>query len=186
MKNALIIIRVCKRDEIIALRCYYSFIKYIPNIEIIIFAEEDEYNTFGDSEFNMWYHTSYDNYGGRDNIIPYIEYLKKFNFIINFDYTIVVDSDIELLKNPLDEEFEFGGIQDKDNVRHFSGQLLIFRSNLLKKVLEYENIYELTEELISKKISIADDTVLSYIATEYTNKTRNFFEKEYWIHSKEL
>ena len=106
--------------------------------------------------------------------------------IKNYDYIILSDSDIQLLKNPLEQDFEFGGIQDKNNPRHFSGQMLIFKKELFERVLEYKNVYALTEELISKNISIADDTVLSWIATEYTNKTYDFYDKDYWIHSKEI
>ena len=181
----LIIIRVCKRDELIALRCHKSFLEKIPNIEIIIFAEDDDYNTFGDSEFNMWYHPSYDNYGGRGNVIPYIKKLKEIK-IRNYKYVVIVDSDIQILKNPLEHEFDFGGIQDDNNKRHFSGQLLIFKSELLQKVLTYEKVYELTEDFVNKNISVADDTILSWIATEYTTNTYNFLNQNYWIHSKQI
>jgi len=181
--KVLILIRVCPRDQELAARCERTFEKVIKKCDIRWFAEEGEYKLWTFSPF-IW-HPFFDNYGGRDYVLPFIEELKKLN-VRNYDYIILTDSDIQLLKNPLEQDFEFGGIQDQNNLRHFSGQMLIFKRELFEKVLAYKDIYKLTEELIEKNISIADDTILSWIATEYTNKTYNFYDQDYWIHSKEI
>ena len=184
--RTLTLIRTCPKDEELAIRCYVSF-KRKAKCDVVFFAERPVEDYSKSDILRVFaptmYRPKFDNFGGRDNVIPYLEELKRVN-VDNYDYIILSDSDIQILKDPIDEDFDFGGIQDFNNFRHFSGQLLIFKTEIFKKVLEYELIYELTEELIEKGISIADDTVISWIATEYTNNTRNFFEKDYWIHSK--
>lgn len=180
----LAIIRVCPKDQRLASRCEKSIKEHIPDCSIIWFAEEGKYEFL--TRAPIYYRPFFDNFGGRDNVLPYLKELKNLP-IQNYKNILLVDSDITFLKNPLDSEYDLGGIQDYTNKRHFSGQCIILKSELLQSVLNYEFISKLIQELLdTTNISIADDTVISWIATTYTENTKDFFNQDYWVHSKKI
>ena len=195
MKN-LVIIRTCLRDDFIAWNCYQSFKNIIPDADYCFFAEQprncERYKWITQTGENISFRRWVGNMGGVDYALPYIEDLKEFNKTTDcfglhtrwYENIIISDADIVLYKNPLEHEFDFGGIQDDTNKRHFSGQLQIYDGCLLEKVLNYPEYPKIVELLLSKNISIADDTLMSWVATMYTDKVFNFFGLGYWLHEK--
>lgn len=183
--KALVIIRPCPRDDRLAYRCYNSFKEVGIGDKFIFFAEKGEYPLLSacDGEFMFRAHMS--NFGGRDNVRPYIEYLKKID-IAGFDKIVISDADIIVHKNFLDGEYSLGGIQQAGNPRHFSGQLLIFDNYTFDWVINYPDFELLMEGFIEKDYCIADDTVLTWVATLATDRTRDFNGEDYWTHTKEI
>lgn len=180
--KTLVIIRTCKRDDFISFLAYKSF-KIHLDCDIVFFAEEGhDYKWIKKTDAEIVYRPYCDNFGGRSNVITFIEELKHIN-TEGYDYVIVSDADIHLDKNPL-VGFEFGGIRDENNKRHFSGQLLIYSRDLFDLVLHYKRYAEIFEIFIDTNQSIADDTIMSFIATSYTDNVYDFSGKGYWRHEK--
>lgn len=179
----LIIIRTCKRDDALALRCYMSFKKLNIKAKYLFFAEEGEYTYITQTTEEIVYHKYCDNYGGRDNVRQYLNELNKINFD-NYSKVIISDSDIIVHKDPLEIYCEYGGIQDSKNLFHFSGQFLIIDESVLNTILAFENYEILYQYFIDNDISIADDTVFGYVASGCTTKIYNYEDQDYWTHTK--
>ena len=181
----LIIIRTCPRDEKLAMRCYKTFQDCGIEGEYIFFAEEGEYKEI--INHKVFYHPGCNNFGGRLNVVAYLEYLNRLKDELNlftYDTVVISDSDIIIIKNFLPVNCDYGGVQDKNNPNHFSGQLLVMKSYILMDILDYKDIYGLTEDMIGKGLDIADDTVFGEIAAKYTDEKCAFEEDSYWIHTK--
>ena len=185
MKN-LVIIRTCKRDDFLAFYCYQSFKKVGVRADFIFFAEYPvpPYKWIEKTKEQIIYRNYAGNFGGILGAMPYITDLKRLN-IDDYDRVVISDSDIIVHKDPFyDDSFLFGGIRDDNNPRHFSGQFQIYDAQLLKKIIEYPNYLNLSANLQLEGINIADDTMISHVATQYTDKTKNFFGLGYWTHDK--
>lgn len=184
MKRILLIIRSCKRDDFIARLCYDSWIDVLPDADYLFFLENGEYK-YVPKDVQVSYRRSCDNFGGRANAVPFIEDLKKID-TKPYDFICVCDADVIMYKNPFDNDydFNFGGWGDDNNPRHFSGQLMIWKRDLFNSVVKFPFIEDAVNEMIKKGISIADDTILSYIATMFTEDVFRFNGLEYWVHEK--
>ena len=180
--KTLVIIRTCKRDDFISYLCYKSFVIHL-DCDVIFFAEEGEYKWIPKANQQIIYRPFCDNFGGKSNVITYLEQLKKIN-TEEYDKVILSDADIILDRNPFENEFDFGGIEDVNNPLHYSGQLLIFSRWLFDKVLHYEKYNEVFELIDANGYSIADDTVLSFVATAYSENVFDFNGKGFWRHDK--
>lgn len=183
--ETLVIIRTCKRDDFLAYLAYKSF-KNVLDCDVVFFAEEGEGGykwMISKTSGNIVMRPYCDNFGGRSNVILCLEFLKKIN-TEKYDKVIFSDADIILEKNPFDNEFDFGGIRDENNNRHYSGQFLIFSRWLFDKVIHYERYGELFKIFIDSNLSIADDTIFSYVATAFTENVFNFDKLGYWRHEK--
>lgn len=187
LNKLLVIIRTCPKDDYISYLCYQSWKKVLPNATVIFFAEDegdiDQYKWIPQTDCSIIMRPFCDNFGGRSNVITCVEWLKKI-YTAWYDYIAFCDADITLLKNPFDEYFDFGGVKDVNNPRHYSGQLLLFKQGLFNDILHYDKYEELYEQFINENISILDDTIFSYLATEGTDKVRDFYKTDYWRHEK--
>lgn len=183
MKRALVIIRTCLRDDFLSLMCYGSFKHLKLDADYIFFCESSQYKWINQLGVTMLYRSNCDNFGGRTNVIPYLKDLKLIN-TDGYEYVLVADADLIMNKNPLDEGFSFGGIRDDNNNRHYSGQLLIFKKELFDTIVSFDDFVSTIDEMIKKEINIADDTVISYVATGITDDVRVFNELNYWEHTK--
>jgi hypothetical protein len=163
----------------------------VIDCDVVFFAEDQQgYKWmnlifYGKTNFRdgILYRPFCDNFGGRSNVILCIEFLKKIS-TEDYDKVIFCDADIILERNVFDQDFDFGGIRDRNNIRHFSGQFLIFSQWLFDKVIHYERYGELFKIFIDSNQSIADDTIFSYVATAFTEKTFDFEGLGYWRHEK--
>ncbi|SRR6266496_3071445 len=151
--------------------------------DVIFLAEEGDYKWMPKAKRQIIYRPFCDNFGGKSNVITYLEQLKKIN-TEQYDKIILSDADIVIDKSPLSEKYDFGGILDVNNKRHYSGQLLIFSRWLFDKVLHYENYNDIFKIVDENGYSIADDTIFSYVATAYTENIFDFNGKGFWRHEK--
>lgn len=185
--NTLVIIRTCRRDDFISWLAYKTFKDVGAGDKFIFYAEEkqkDEYRWITKTGEEIFWREHCSNFGGRSNLKIFLKGLRQID-TTGYDYVIVSDSDIIMEKNPFDgNEFELGGVQQAGNPRHFSGQLIIYSGKLFQKVIHYPEYDILMEQMIRDNYSIADDTVMTWIATMYTDKTFDFDGKEYWRHVK--
>lgn len=193
MKKKLIIIRTNGRDDFIAWLCYQTFRKVCKDADYIFFAEYEDWE-FTKQKYEwinttcqpIFYHEFCSNFGGRDYLVPYFWYLKAMLMqldLSSYDYVGISDADMIFLKNPFDEDFDIGGIQDANNWRHISGQFMVFKPDVLKRILR-SNIFREIDEVMERGYAVADDTVFTHIATKEEIKIRDFYEKDYWIHHK--
>ena len=183
----LIIIRCCPKDDELAYRCYTTFKDTGIEAEYLFFAENGKYPLCIQTKENFYFRPWMDNFCGRSNVIPYIEHLRKIDVSI-YDMIILSDADIIVNKNPLDHHFDFGGIRDATNHRHFSGQMLIFSKSIFTRLMTYDRYEETMEYFINNtNYSIVDDTILSWVATEDKNITTfDFNGLNYWVHTKAI
>lgn len=198
MHKTLVIIRTYPADEYIAMLCRESFEKVVE-ADYIFFGEPGEYKYI--KPFIRPYCC---NFGGRDNVRACIEGLKKID-TSGYDYVIFCDSDITVHKNVFEfahyyfsiatgvvtqgvlkytAHFDFGGIKDVSNDRHYSGQMLIFSREVFHYVVNYNNYDELFASFIYEGLAIADDTIFSFLALSQTTKTKDFYGLNYWTHKK--
>ncbi len=183
MSRTLVIIRTCLRDDNIAYLCYHSF-KQVMDADYLFFAEQADYKWISITGVPIIYRDCYDNFGGQIGLHGFIKEASLID-VSKYDTVIVSDSDITMLKNPLQLNFEFGGVKSETNERHYSGQLLIYSNEVWNRVMSYTKYNELIEKFVnSGTIDVADDTCMSWVATEFTNDTFDFHEKGYWIHEK--
>ncbi len=181
----LVIIRTFPKDDFISYLCYKSFQKVLKdrNVQYLFFAERGNYNWILKTNETILYRNEVANFGGRSGVECCIKWLSKLNYE-TYDKVIFSDADIILNKDPLEFDYQIGGVQDLTNKRHFSGQLIIYDRWLFEKVLNYQGYENLYNHFLENNISIADDTIMSWVATEYTDKTKNFYEQDYWTHEK--
>ena len=173
MKKVLVIIRTCQKDDFISYLCYKSF-QSVMNADYLFFAEEGEYKWIKETGEKVLWRAACGNFGGQSGLYVVINGLKVYN-IEQYGKIILSDSDITLFKNPLDYQYDFGGIKSATNERHYSGQLLIFSKNIWDKVMQYEHYDKLIKSFVdSGTIDVADDTCMSWVATEYTENVFNF------------
>jgi hypothetical protein len=181
--STLAIIRVFPVDDWIAYNCFNS-LKEVIGCDVVFFAEQGFYKWIGTTNSPIVYRRECGNFGGEKGVNTCIDFLTKID-VSKYENIILCDSDITVLKNPLEFEFTFGGIQDINNPRHFSGQFLIFKRWLFEKVLKYDGYNELIDKFVNEgQVDVADDTCLSYVATEYTDNTFDFLNKHFWLHEK--
>lgn len=182
----LAIIRTFPADDYIAYLCYQSFKKVI-GCDFIFFAEHGEYKWLSKADGVFMFHDSFGNYGGQLGLNGCINELSKIKTDA-YDYVILVDSDIIMVKNPLSVlstiDFEFGGIMDFNNHRHYSGQLLIFSEAVWRKVITYPNYDWVMDNFLKDGTDIADDTCLSWVATGEIQNIFSFPKDVYWRHEK--
>lgn len=188
MKN-LVIIRTCERDDFLAFHCYNSFKKVGVDADYLFFAQHS-YNGYkwitrtGEKIVERGYS---DNFGGMIHALSYIQDLKSLD-VSGYDRIIISDSDIILHKNPLEvmDEYGFGigGVQDATNKKHFSGQFQIYSAEVFERCMGYREYESLSIKFISDGINVADDTLLSWIATDHAETLMNFDGTGCWSHEK--
>lgn len=187
----LVIIRVYPIDDWIAFNCYSSFKKVLPEADYIFFAQSSEDPPKGSYKWitsvigaKILIRPYCCNFGGRDHVRACVEGLKMID-LVRYSKVIFSDADIVVHKNPLDEDFEFGGIRSTYNDWHYSGQMLIFDRWLFEEVVWYdhENVFN---DFLERGVSISDDTIFSWIALTYCGEsdTKNFWNLGYWEHAK--
>lgn len=184
MKN-LVIIRTCKRDDFIAWYCYQSFKKLNIDADYIFFAEDSyiPYEWILKTGEPIIYREFFDNFGGAKNAVPYFKRIGDI-YYSEYERILISDSDIVLYKDPFDEDFDFGGYVDAINPRHISGQCQIYKPEVLKRVVEYPWYQNLVQNLAESGISVADDTLSSWVATMEDVKIKDFADSGYWLHEK--
>jgi hypothetical protein len=180
MKSVLIIIRICPKDDYIGFRCMETFKATGIDADYLFFAEQGEYKWIKDQK--IVYREYCGNFLGKDGVYASVQGFKDINRD-HYGKVIFCDSDITVYKNPLDSEFDFGGIQDSENPRHFSGQMLIFSKWLFDKVALHPDYRDLINWFCDNNKSVADDTIFSWVATGYTDNIRAF-PGGYWHHEK--
>lgn len=185
--QTLVIIRTYPVDDYIAYLCYLSF-KKVMSCNFIFFAEKGRYKWLTKTNGIFLHRESCVNFGGQLGLNICIDGLSKIN-VTRYDNIILCDSDITVLRNPLDVKevvhYEFAGVQDYNNKRHFSGQFLIFSNRVWNKVMKFPNYVWLIESFVKEGIvDVADDTCMSWVATGVTTETYNFHELGYWKHEK--
>ncbi len=179
--RVLVIIRTFPKDDFITKLCHDSF-KNIMDCDILFFAEKGEYKWININAAIL--RDSCSNFGGQAGLYNCVDNLKYLD-VEKYDKIILSDSDITMLKNPLDYDFDFGGIQSATHNWHYSGQLLIYSKWLWDKVMGYEKYDRLIDIFVkSGTIDVADDTCMSWVATDYTDNVFDFSGLEYWRHEK--
>jgi len=188
--KTLIIIRTYPVDDYISYLCYLSWKKVLPDAKFIFFAQNE--NDPPPGKYKWIVETGEDilirgyccNFGGRSHVEAYIEGLKRID-VSGYDKIICSDADITVHKNPLEHDFEFGGVRHVGNERVYSGQCLIFSRWVFQKLIQYPHYESLFNEFINDGYrSISDDTIFSWLATSWTDKTFGFWDKDYWSHDK--
>jgi hypothetical protein len=173
----LCIIRICPKDDFIGWRTMEGWKKVIE-ADYLFFAEQGEYKWIAGQ--NIVHRPHCDNFLGKDGVYAVIEGFKNVNYE-GYDKIIFCDSDLTIKGNPFVEEFDFGGIQDCDNLRHFSGQCMIFSKWVLDRMLACKRYRQLIEWFCDHQKSVADDTIFSWVCTEFVGgKHLN----GYWQHEK--
>lgn len=185
----LIIIRTYPIDDYISYLCYQSFKKIYPDAKYIFFAQNEndpppgKYKWIRETSEEILFRPYCCNFGGRDHVRNYVKGLKYID-TSGYDKIICSDADITVKKNVFEHEFEFGGIKHFDYDRLYSGQFLIFSKDIFDKIVAYELYEQLFQHFIDNNMSISDDMIFSWIATFWTDKTFDFYEKNYWAHEK--
>lgn len=178
--KAIVIIRTYPKDDFIAFRCMETFEATGINADYIFFAEQGEYKWIKDQK--ILFRPQAGNFGGRTGVEVLVEGLRRID-TAGYDKIIISDSDITVHKNPLDSEFDFGGIQDLDNPRHFSGQMMIFSKWLFDKMINFDGYEAIIQYFLDRIVlHVADDTVISWAVTSWTDNVRCF--NGYWTHEK--
>lgn len=190
MTNVLILIRTYPTDDYISYLCYLSWKKVLPDAKYIFFAQDEndppqgKYKWIRETGEEIYIRPYCCNFGGRDNVRAYIQGLKGLDFT-GYDKIICSDADITVHKNPMENDFEFAGVQHQGNERVYSGQCLIFDGKLFEWIVSYPYYEKLFDEFINDGYrSISDDTIFSWLATAWTDKTFDFYNKGYWDHEK--
>lgn len=185
-----VIIRTCPRDDGIAKLCYESFKLANIDAQYSFLAEPGEYNYINKTGINIYYRSKVDNYGGQFGVKGFISGLKKYNFN-DCDQVIISDSDIIVFKNFLSQisNFDHAGAGCNSNfkkkkIRHISGQMQIFNGTTINRLkqLSIRDIDYHVQNMVSDKISVADDTFNSYM-TDLWNCKKIFLHK-CWTHYK--
>lgn len=184
--KTLVIIRTCKRDDFLAWYAAKTF-KGVMDCDIIFFADRGEKDDVDDYRWIDKDRTHYrefcSNFGGLGYFWPMLRGLKRID-TAGYDKVIFSDADIIVHKSPLENDFEFGGVQQVGNPRHYSGQMLIFSRWIFDELIAYDN-WEMVAKIIEDNgWGVADDTMFSFVATELTDKTFDFNGKGYWTHDK--
>lgn len=188
--KVLILIRTYPIDDYISFLCYLSWKRVLPEATFIFFAQDEndpppgKYKWIRETGEQIHIRPYCCNFGGRDHVRAYIKGLQDID-TTDYDKIICSDADITVFKNPLVYDFDFGGIQHIDNKRVFSGQCLIFSQSIFDRLVWYRDYEAVFDEFINDGYrSISDDTIFSWLATAWTDKTFDFFEKDYWAHEK--
>lgn len=184
-----IIIRTCLRDDHLAKICLESF--KLQNIEAdySFLAETGNYTYIPHTQTDIIYKPKCDNYGGQLGVKGLLSSLKNYSF--SEDETIILsDSDIIVFENFIShldnsDHLGVGGIDPNNGLFHISGQMQIFKGKILNRLLELtdKQINEIVHEMVSKNISVADDTFNSYL-TDKWNCKKTLLPLGKWLHLK--
>lgn len=174
----LILIRTCPKDDFISFRTMHQWKAAGVKGDYMFFAEEGEYKWIKDEKIH--YRPKCDNFLGKDGVYAALEGFKGIDFE-GYDKIIFCDADLTIYKSPFDVEFDFGGVQDCDNPRHFSGQCLIFSKWVFDKMRYYHDYPGLITFFVDRLMSVADDTIFSYVCTSYVG---GHHLNGYWQHEK--
>jgi hypothetical protein len=190
VKSILIIIRTYPVDDFISYLCYRSWKAVLPDAKFIFFCQNEtdpppgKYKCIAMTGEQMLIRPYCCNFGGRDHVRAYIDGLKKID-TTGYDKIACCDADVTMIKNPFEHEFDFAGISHYGYTRLYSGQLLMFDKKIFDRVVGYTGYEELFEQFIKDGYrSISDDTIISWLVTEWGVKVFDFFEKNYWHHYK--
>jgi hypothetical protein len=187
--KALIIIRTYPIDDYISYLCYQSFKRFYPNAKYIFFAQNEndpppgKYYWITQTGEEILIRPYCCNFGGKSHVEGYVEGLKKID-TTGFDKIVCSDADITILKDIFENDFDLGGVKHFDYDRLYSGQLLIFSKEIFDRIVAYPDYPKLYDYFIENGLSISDDMIFSWLATEWTEKRFDFYNKGYWNHEK--
>lgn len=186
----LAIIRTFEAELKNALQCAKSIERFNVADEIHYFAQEGDYKI--DVPYPVHMRGDAGNMGGLGRVKVFWADMKHSFSNVDFDYIMMIDSDITFLK---DFRHEFDGtdhmgIMDaagrlNEDVKHISGQCQIFSKRAWDRIINYHSIDWASDYIIRNEYSVADDTIFSVMVQEgsgYTVKDLNC--KGYWIHDK--
>ena len=189
-----ILIRTCVRDDYIGLLAYQSMKKIYPDAKYVFLAEKPTVDKYYNYTFKAAAQVSFrplcDNFGGQYGVHNIMSSMKKLHLNVNNDdYVFLVDSDIVVFTSVLHQitEYDHCGVINEeypDKLLHVSGQFQIMSGkffNILMS-LTIEDIQKYIKEMLDdKRISIADDTFISYISDKFKLKKKHVCE---WVHRK--
>jgi hypothetical protein len=185
----LVIIRTCKKDDYLARLCYDSFKELGIKAKYIFLADNDNYKYINETGEQIIYKDWCDNYGATRGVNGFVKSLKKIN--LDFEHVIISDSDIVVLDDFINEiygtdHFGTGGRDQLNNLLHISGQVQIFKGEIIKKIsnLNDDQVQFYIDTMLQKNINIADDTFCSYLTDHWNCSKKIINNHKLWIHYK--
>lgn len=183
-----VLIRTCPRDDYISKLAYISLKEVYADANYTFLAETGSYAHIHTVPASIMYRPTCDNFGGQSGVHNLLNAMKSIHLdVTDNDFVFLVDADIVFLKDVLPEligidHCGFGGWTGTLN--HISGQFQILSGRFYKKVCELNETEtnQLINDMLQRKISIADDTFISYVSDRLSVAKKNV--DGFWIHHK--
>ncbi len=188
-----VIFRTCERDDYITRLAYESYkLAGVGDKFVFLCHNNHRFKYINGLDALYIEHEAIANFGGQNGANAIIKAFKSISDVLESDVVFVSDSDIIMLKTPMDylnaiewDHSGFMGTYPGHSFLHSSGQCQILKGRIFNALRAQEKPYVDSVwqgEMLPQKINVADDTYISWETEKM--KIKKVPIEGYWVHHK--